>query len=47
MPSARGGTSWDACASSLGYGFAALGGGGILFLIMYAVNAFIKWWQGG
>ena len=30
----------------LGYGFAAIGGGGILFLIMYAVNAFIKWWQG-
>ena len=31
----------------LGYGFAAIGGGGILFLIMYVVNAFIKWWQGG
>lgn len=31
----------------LGYGFAAIGGGGILFLMMYAVNAFIKWWQGG
>lgn len=31
----------------LGYGFAAIGGGGILFLIMYTVNTFIKWWQGG
>ena len=30
----------------LGYGFAAIGGGGILFLIMYAANAFSKWWQG-
>ena len=30
----------------LGYGFAAVGGGGILFLIAYAVNAYIKWWQG-
>lgn len=30
----------------LGYGFAAIGGGGIMFLIMYAVNAYIKWWQG-
>ena len=30
----------------LGYSFAAVGGSGILFLIMYAVNTYIKWWQG-
>lgn len=29
----------------LGYGFTAIGGGGILFLVMYASNALIKWWQ--
>ena len=29
----------------LGYGFAAIGGGGILFLVMYACNALVRWWN--
>ena len=29
----------------LGYGFAAVGGGGILFLIIYSVTSLTRWWQ--
>ena len=30
----------------LSYGFAAIGGGGILLLIALGINAVSKWWQG-
>lgn len=38
-------TQSQTAITMLGYGFAAIGGGGILFLIIYAVNSLTRWWQ--
>lgn len=39
-------TQSQTALSMLGYGFAAVGGGGIFFFIGFLINSMARWWQG-